>query len=289
MLTHWKNCRIELGNEGFAGRTLDGESWKRVIDLLHKYSVKNVTFTGWHQDIVSLVEYCEQKRIDAKVELPVGKLGYMSYNAVIKNTVCKIGLDEDDGKNLLGEIPEDGIIEIPSTILIRVGKKNIERLIPLLEKLSKCDEIKAVRLEVIHHCYVCYDSFWQTRTSKNDEERFKAKDSTDLSKIIRAVKARKKEFKIINSNRYLDGIYSFGITQNWKCKYWDFITIAPDGCLMVCRDRHLVSPMSIFEITDRKKERFVTTLSIATSKYCKGCYWEEKVESEYRITERGDD
>jgi len=280
VFSNWKHCNIILSNNEIQ-LSINPDAWKKVIDILWTYHISKVTFLGWKSQYASVLKHCFDKGISVSIE--VSAIEFIKYPKKYKSvlSVLNIVLEPDELKFVVQKLPLHRTVNI--TFL--VSSSNSEKIVSALEKVRKLKSIDKARIRVLNYTEAKYSSFWKNRVFKKNA-KFKTEDRIKLQKMIKKIKKNKKKYKIVNSNRYLDMISYYGITQNWKCKYWDSPTIAPDGCLMVCKDRFLIKPISIFDLNDRESEKKLMATFIETSKSCSGCFQEDKVESEIRIRKR---
>ena len=97
---------------------------------------------------------------------------------------------------------------------------------------------------------------------------------------------KRKGCRITNSEAYLQGLPTFGISLNWKCRKMDMLQLDFDGKIMTCPDREgqkSFYPADLFK--PESQRQFLAEWRADVSSCNPGCYWSATYDATFGLPE----
>lgn len=276
-------------------KELSLDEWKSVFIVLDSIGIKSVkllggepTVKGWLEELIAFItnntsircvllsnSHFDEERMNSLVA--AGLWGYFaSVDSILTQPIESGSSHTDikamDGYYMLHRLKEAGVQFLGANVVI--SSENILEIPGTVKRLS--DEGFWVNL-----CPI----IWGAGNGKVSFE-YRALDSQlklasehapKLSEMtLELLRMKKDGVKIIASQGYIQGISTFGISQDWHCSRLSQLRVDADGSIMCCPDiRGFASKKyTVWSLKDSQEYRqLITTNWLKDSKQCSGCYW----------------
>lgn len=257
----WNSIRIEMYNK-LLSKNIEEKVLYDIISHASYLGLKNIVLDNININCFSkfnfdkIISYAKKKEINIKlIFIDFIDTGLMKQYIQEYNDICFIRTQSNEGLNLFKNI----IFEISTDNL----NLNYEKIF-----IDFKNNKKKIWLEIVNYYDRNQETFWcgGERIAGNG---FSINDRSRIKSIVRSAKKHN-----IQNFDYLLKADTYGITQNFNCKYLLLPTVKIDGSIWNCKQRPFIKPISFLDIKPRE-ENVLTGLLINTSKNCTGCWQPE--------------
>jgi len=276
------------------------EQWFRVFDILKKYRVGFVVLYGGEPllcpELPEIVRYLNSIKLShtivtnatlavknpdkyLKPILKAEPYGFTTSVNMIRDFRRDIDseLKSEVGFQLIQQLKKEYGDAMDLCVNGVVSRVNIEQIPEYIQFFTE-KEIWSIFV-LLHLARKEDGMYWWYRAIENEETakwRFKPSDKERLQRFAEWIEDNYNNLLLHNSIEYFKAwSLDEAIHQCWKCKYWTYPNINPDGTLMQCVDRPLSRPINILELEDEEKEKEVLRSMRETIASCPGCFWDD--------------
>ena len=275
---------------------LTTEEWKQAFEILKEYEVGFVVLFGGEptlrDDLPNLIKHLNNLSLPHTIITNSYRLLHDNsyYNKLLSahpfgiscsvNTLSPNKKYDDDKKSNLGiklidKLLKDGY-DGDLVANVAVTHQNIEELPSIAEHFTS----KGVWciFTFFHACNPHHSMYWWYRgpiTPDNANLIIQPSDKDRLHKVADYFLTNYDNLLLHNSRNYFEAWKTpLPYKQNWKCSRFTCPQINPDGSIMVCVDRPLTKPITIFDLKSESKIKELKASFEATVQHCPGCFWD---------------